>query len=85
MLATTASPYLPAMNAHSAWPYRYGKYLGLSSSSTVGSFSRRAASRIHIAVCGSSGPIDRYSAIPSMNQSGRPSAPAVPALTLRAR
>ena len=36
----------------------------------VGSFSRRAASRIHIAVCGSTGPIDRYSAMPSMNHSG---------------
>ena len=35
-----------------------------------GSFSRRAASRIHIAVFGSTGPIDRYSAIPSMNHSG---------------
>ena len=27
-------------------------------------------SRIHIAVCGSTGPMDRYSAMPSMNQSG---------------
>ena len=47
-----------------------------------GSFSRRAASRIHIAVWGSTGPIDRYSAIPSMNHSGRLRAPPFPELTL---
>ena len=47
-----------------------------------GSFSRRAASRIHIEVCGSTGPIDRYSAMPSMNQSGRFRAPPLPELTL---
>ena len=70
MFPTAASPYLPAMYAHSAWPYRYGKYFGLSRSSTFGSFSRRAASRIHIAVSGSTGPSDRYSAIPSMNHPG---------------
>ena len=36
----------------------------------VGSFSRRAASRIHIAVWGSTGPTERYSAMPSMNHRG---------------
>ena len=36
----------------------------------LGSFSRSTASRIHIAVCGSTGPSDRYSAMPSMNHSG---------------
>ena len=36
----------------------------------VGIFSLRVASRIHIAVWASWGPTDRYSAMPSMNQSG---------------
>ena len=35
-----------------------------------GSFSRSAASRIHIAVCASTGPSERYSAMPSTNHSG---------------
>ena len=50
--------------------------------STVGSCSRRVASRIHIAVSGSTGPTDRYSAMPSMNHSGMANAPADPELTL---
>src|SRR5436190_13064132 len=36
----------------------------------VGRCPSNAASRSHIVVCGSSGPIDRYSAMPSMNHSG---------------
>ena len=47
-----------------------------------GSFSRRAASRIHIAVFGSTGPIDRYSAMPSMNHSGIAIAPPAPEFAL---
>jgi integrase len=38
--------------------------------SIEGNLSWPAASRSHIAVFGSTGPSDRYSAIPSMNQSG---------------
>ena len=43
--------------------------------STAACPSSRAASRIHIAVCGSTWPIDRYSAMPSTNHSGRRSRP----------
>ncbi len=68
---TTPSPHLPATYAQNAWPHRYGKYFGLSSSLMVGSCSSRAASRSHIAVFESTAPMDRYSAIPSMNHSGR--------------
>jgi hypothetical protein len=42
----------------------------------------RAASRSHIAVFGSIGPSDRYSAMPSMNQSGSRSAPFCPGALL---
>ena len=59
-----------------------GNSAGRRARRSSGSFSRRAASRIHIAVCGSTGPIDRYSAIPSMNHSGSVSAPPLPELTL---
>ncbi len=68
---TTPSPHLPATYAQKAWPQRYGKYLGLFSSLMVGSDSERAASLSHIAVFESTAPIDRYSAMPSMNQRGR--------------
>ena len=36
----------------------------------VGNLSFSEASRIHMAVWGSSGPTDRYSAMPSTNHSG---------------
>src|SRR5947208_4426367 len=36
----------------------------------VGKWPSSDASRSHIEVCGSIGPMDRYSAIPSMNHSG---------------
>ncbi len=35
-----------------------------------GSSLRRTVSRIHMEVLGSTGPMDRYSAMPSMNQRG---------------
>ena len=74
ILPTTSSPKRPAMYAQNAWPNRYGKNRGSLSCRMVGSFSCTAASRIHIAVCGSAGPTDKYSAIPSMNHSGNCSA-----------
>src|SRR5438874_13134461 len=40
------------------------------SCSIVGRWPSRAASRSHIDVCGSIGPMERYSAIPSINHSG---------------
>ena len=40
----------------------------------LGNRSFARASRIHMAVWGSTGPTERYSAIPSMNQSGNRSA-----------
>ena len=48
-----------------------GKKSGSSSLSIDGIASREAASRTHIAVFESTGPSDRYSAMPSMNHSGR--------------
>ena len=45
----------------------------------------RTASRSHIAVFGSTGPSDRYSAMPSMNHSGSRSTPVSPAHRVRAR
>src|SRR2546422_8359473 len=45
-------------------------YGSLVISSIEGRWPSSAASRSHIAVSGSIGPRDRYSAIPSMNQSG---------------
>ena len=75
---TTSSPHRPPTYDQNAWPQRYGKYFGLSSSLICGRVSSRAASRIHIAVCASTGPIDRYSAMPSMNHSGRRWAPVSP-------
>lgn len=59
-------------------PTSNGKYLGSSSLSMYGSFSRRAASRSHIAVFVSTGPIERYSAMPSINQRGSWLAPLWP-------
>src|SRR4029453_1189370 len=74
-----SSPYVPPTYAQNACPQRYGKYFGLSRSLMAGSRSCLAASRIHIAVLGSAGPSERYSAMPSMNQRGRRSAPFSPA------
>ena len=49
---------------------------------TLRAARRLALARIGIAVFGSTGPSDRYSAMPSMNHSGSASAPAVLLLTL---
>ena len=67
-----SSPHFWPMYVQSEWPKRYGKYLsGWSvSCSIVGSLPFSAASRIHVVVIGVLGPSDRYSAMPSANQSG---------------
>ena len=45
--------------------------MSLVSCLIVGSLLRRTASRIHIAVLGSSRPSDKYSAVPSIIHRGR--------------
>ena len=84
--ATARSPYRAPMYAQNAWPQRYGKYFGLSRSLMAGSlclsFSWRTASRIHMAVFESTGPSEKYSAMPSMNHNGSRSAPFSPGAAL---
>src|SRR3954462_13662807 len=66
---TVSSPQVPPMYAQSASPYRYGKYLlPFVNCLIVGRSLRSTASRSHMAVCASSPPNDRYSAIPSTSQ-----------------
>ena len=67
-----SSPHFWPTNVQSEWPYRYGKNLSgsLVSCSIVGIFPYSAASRIHVVVLVELGPSDRYSAMPSANQSG---------------
>ncbi len=68
--AGKSAPYSSTKCDQTAAPQRYGKYRGDDRSLMDGRMPEATASRIHIAVWGSSAPSVRYSAIPSRNQSG---------------
>ena len=68
----TSSPQRAPTYCHTDNPYRYGKYLSGRSviCAMVGSALLVTASRTHASVHGCLSPIEKYSASPSMNQSG---------------
>src|SRR5690554_1556791 len=65
------SPHVFPIMDQKACPYRYGKYFdSVDNCFNVGKSSFTSASRIHIAVFGSTLPIEKYSAMPSIIHKG---------------